>query len=139
PYEFHFQCINTHVLTPDMPGDNWMDAKRNLLIALKQGRAFIGYDLPAATRGFRFTCQGKDQTAFMGDEIRLGSSLTLQIRLPAPAECRLIRDGELVKAWRGREICTHTIMQPGAYRVECYINYLGKRRGWIFSNPIYVR
>ena len=29
--------------------------------------------------------------------------------------------------------------EPGVYRVEAWRNYLGRKRGWIFSNPIYVR
>jgi hypothetical protein len=36
-------------------------------------------------------------------------------------------------------VCAHTATLPGAYRVEAYIDYLGLKRGWIFSNPIYIR
>ena len=35
--------------------------------------------------------------------------------------------------------CTHITTEAGVYRVEVYRRYLGKRRGWIYSNPIYVR
>jgi hypothetical protein len=75
----------------------------------------------------------------MGDEIPLERGVTLQIRLPGPTECRLLKDGQVVKIWRKREICTHIATEPGVYRVEAYRIYLGRRRGWIFSNPIYVR
>ena len=75
----------------------------------------------------------------MGDEIPLNSGITFQIRIPLKTECRLIRNGEIVKTWRDREICTHIASQPGAYRVECTIPYLGRQRGWIYSNPIYVK
>jgi hypothetical protein len=75
----------------------------------------------------------------VGDDIRLAEGVTLQIRLPMQAECRLIHNGELIKTWEKRDVCTHIATQPGVYRVECYINYLGRRRGWIFSNPIYIR
>jgi hypothetical protein len=50
----------------------------------------------------------------------------------------LLRDGKLVKAWRDKPLITHIDTEPGVYRVEVYIVYLGKRRAWIFSNPIYV-
>jgi hypothetical protein len=50
----------------------------------------------------------------------------------------LIRDGQLVKTWQRSETCTHITSDPGAYRVEAYIHDAGKRRGWIFSNPIYI-
>jgi hypothetical protein len=75
----------------------------------------------------------------MGDEIRLGSGLTLQVRLPTKADCRLICNGDLVRTWKDREICTYIAVKPGVYRIECYVEYLGRQRGWIFSNPIYVR
>jgi hypothetical protein len=35
--------------------------------------------------------------------------------------------------------CTHITAEPGVYRIEAYRRYLSKRRGWIYSNPIYVR
>jgi hypothetical protein len=75
----------------------------------------------------------------MGEQIALKGGVTFKIRLPRPTECRLIKDGRLLKAWRRKEIITHNANQPGVYRVECYINSLGRRRAWIFSNPIYVQ
>ncbi|HEX7975394.1 MAG TPA: hypothetical protein VF498_13380, partial [Anaerolineales bacterium] len=61
-----------------------------------------------------------------------------QIRLPRPCECRLIKDGKAIKTWQKRDTCTYITTEPGVYRVEAYIEYLGRLRGWIFSNPIYV-
>ncbi len=139
PYLFHFRTINTHIFTPEpIQGDVAAD-RRMVIDALRAGHAFIGYDLPASSRGFRFTANGKDQIAWMGDEISAQSGVTLQVRLPQRAECRLIKDGEFLKVWRGRETCTHITSEPGVYRIEVYIPYLGRSRGWIFSNPIYVR
>jgi hypothetical protein len=138
PYEFHFQGINTHlVVDGELTGD-LIDDRRLVTGALRQGHAFIGYDLPASTRGFRFYAQGRERQAIMGDEINLHQSVTFQIKLPTSTECRLVRNGEVVKAWYDRPICAYIAREPGAYRVEAYINYMGKRRGWIFSNPIYV-
>jgi len=138
PYEFHFRTINTHLLIPSpLNGDLGAD-RQMLLEALERGHAFIGYDLPAPTRGFRFTAQGKDAIAWMGDEIPSKNGVTLQIRLPRRTECRLLKDGKVIKTWQNRDTCTHITSEPGVYRVEVYIYYLGRRRGWIFSNPIYV-
>ena len=138
PYEFHFRTINTHLLIPSpLNGDLGAD-RQMLLEALERGHAFIGYDLPAPTRGFRFTAQGKDAIAWMGDEIPSKNGVTLQIRLPRHTECRLLKDGKVIKTWQNRDTCTHITSEPGVYRVEVYIYYLGRRRGWIFSNPIYV-
>jgi hypothetical protein len=139
PYRFHFRGINTHLLLPaPLTGELVVD-RRSVLSALRGGNAFIGYDLPAPTHGFRFTAQGKDRTASMGEDITLYQSVTFQVRLPLRTECRLIKDGEIVKVWEDREICAYIAREPGVYRVECYIDYLGKQRAWIFSNPIYVR
>ena len=139
PYEFHFRAINTHLFLPkELSGDVVQD-RRLVLEALGAGRGFIGYDLPAPTRGFRFTACGREETAWMGEEISAQGGLTFQIRLPLPAETHLLKDGKSLKTWTRRETCTHITTDPGVYRVEVYLEYLGERRGWIFSNPIYVR
>ncbi len=138
PYEFHFRAINTHILIPKPLIGDLVEDRRLVLDALRRGCAFIGYDLPARTNGFRFIAQGKDFTAQMGDEVNARYGVTLSIRLPLATECRLLRDGNVVKVWRKRQHCTHITTDPGVYRVEVYLDYLGRRRGWIFSNPIYV-
>lgn len=139
PYEYHFRAVNTHLLTPEPLGNNLHNDRRMILDALRQGHAFIGYDLPAPTRGFSFTARGRNQMALMGDQIGLEDGITFQIRLPFATECRLLRDGQPIKVWKDREIITHITNQSGVFRVECYVQYLGRRRGWIFSNPIYVQ
>ena len=139
PYEFHFRAINTHILLEEPLSVDESADRRQILDALAQGHAFIGYDLPASTRGFRFTAKGKEETAWMGDEIPVGTGVTLQIRLPRRADCRLLKDGKAIQTWQNRETCTHITSEPGVYRVEVFINFLGSQRGWIYSNPIYLR
>jgi hypothetical protein len=139
PYEFHFQTVNTHVLVPrELKGDAVEDT-RMILDALRQGHAFIGFDLPARTEGFRFSAQGKQGTVIMGDEVSPEGGVTFQVRLPLRTECRLIRDGKTIKTWTNQDSCTFISTEPGVYRVEASLVYLGIPRGWIFSNPIYVR
>jgi hypothetical protein len=139
PYEFHFRAVNTHILVPEPLNGDAAGDRRQILDALRQGHAFIGYDLPASTRGFRFTAQSKEGLFWMGDTLTLESGVTLQISLPRRAECRLLKDGQVIKTWRKREICTYITTEPGIYRVEVFLSFLGRRRGWIYSNPIYVR
>jgi hypothetical protein len=140
PYTFHFQAINTHLLIDrEFTYEDFNADKELVMSALRHGHAYIGYDLPAPTRGFRFTAQSSEGTVSMGDEIRLGSGVTLQIKIPLRTECRLLLDGQAIKSWDDRDLCTHITNQAGVYRVECFINYLGSKRGWIYSNPIYVR
>lgn len=145
PYEFHFQTINTHLLL-EHPLSGELETDRRLIYdAFRLGRAFVGYDLPAPTRGFHFTAQGYEQSAQMGEEISAFRGVTFQIRLPvpdrgiAPVECRLVRHGEVVQTWTGQQHCAYITSQPGAYRAEAYLQYQGQKRGWIFSNPIYVK
>lgn len=139
PYQFHFQAVNTHLVTEQSLNGKFNHDRNLILEALANGHAFIGYDLPASTRGFRFTAQGKDGTALMGDEIAVDQGVTLQIHLPQRAECRLLKNGQMIKTWTKREICSFITSEAGVYRVEVYLRYMGKRRAWIFSNPIYVR
>jgi hypothetical protein len=99
----------------------------------------VGYDLPASTRGFIFKARGLEGTAIMGDEIRIKGGVTLQAHLPKPAELRLIKDGRVIHIWKNSQSLAYSVTEPGVYRVEAWKSYLGLKRGWVFSNPIYVR
>lgn len=139
PYEFHFRGINNHLLLSEPLSGDLEEDRARILQAFRQGNLFIGYDLPASTRDFRFLAHGKGITAQMGEEISAKHGLTFQIRLPHRVECRLLKDGKVLKTWTNRDTCTYISTEAGVYRVEAYIQYRGQRRGWIFSNPIYVR
>ncbi len=139
PYEFHFRTINTHMLLSEPLSGEVQTDKKIIYEALSLGHCFIGYDLPAPTRGFRFTAQGMDKTALMGDEIAAKGGITLQAKLPSQAEIHLIKDGQMLQTWKNKMSCAHITTEPGVYRIEAYRRYLGKLRGWIYSNPIYVR
>ena len=139
PYDFHFRTINTHIfipqpLTADVPTD-----KKMIYDALAAGRCFVGYDLPASTRGFTFKGRGLEQSVIMGDEISSRRGVTLQAHLPEAADIRLIKDGKTIGIWKSSQACAYSATEPGAYRVEVWRSYLGRKRGWIFSNPIYLR
>lgn len=138
PYQFHFSAINTHAYLPHPLGIDAFTDTSLILEALRLGHCFIGYDLPAPTRGFNFIARGLDSTAQMGDDINSKGGVTLQIRLPMITECVLLKDGKPVHTWRKHAMCTYITKEPGVYRVEVYIQYRGRRRGWIFSNPVYI-
>lgn len=139
PYEFHFRTVNTHVMLAEtLSGDANKD-KRMIYEAMAEGHCFIGYDLPASTKNFRFTAQGRDASVSMGDEVPAKGGVTLQAKIPTLAEIRLLKDGNVIQIWKNQLSCTHITTEPGVYRVEVYRRYLGKLRGWIYSNPIYVR
>jgi len=139
PYTFHFNTINTHVFIPEpLTGDKDLD-KRMIYEAFAAGHCFIGHELPGKTKGFRFTGQGSERNAIMGDEIPSKNGVTMQIRLPDFGDVTLIKDGRSFKTWKHVKICTHITTEPGIYRVEVHRRYLGRRVGWIYSNPIFVK
>jgi hypothetical protein len=137
PYEYHFSTINTHLLTPARLCGDLMVDKKMVLDSLAAGHCYIGNDLTASTRGFTFSVQGRDGSVIMGDQITVEGSFTLQTRSPSPGEIRLLKNGTVIKSLQGQSL-VHITDEPGIYRVEIYKKYLGKSRGWIFSNPIYV-
>jgi hypothetical protein len=139
PYEFHFRTVNTHVFVPEpLTGDVPTD-KKMIYEALANGHCFVAYDLPGNTRGFTFKAKGLTQSAIMGDTLPAKGGVTLQAHLPVRAEIHLIKDGQKISILKNSQTLTHTAIEPGVYRVEVYRNYLGKKRGWIYSNPIYIR
>jgi hypothetical protein len=139
PYDFHFRTVNTHILIEKPLTGDVQDDKQMIYKALAAGHCFIGYDLPMPTLGFRFTAQGREAIAAMGDEIPSRGGVTLQAHLPHQAEIRLIKNGQTLQAVKKQQALAFIATEPGIYRIEAYRNYLGRRRGWIFSSPIYVR
>jgi hypothetical protein len=138
PYEFLFKAVNTHLYLPEPLSGDLLADRRAIYQALREGRGWVGYDLPAPTQGFRFSAQGERGTAIMGEEIAAGAGVTMQVRVPHKAELRVIHNGREVARAVDTNL-THISSQPGAYRVEARIMHQGQWRGWIFSNPIYLR
>ncbi|MFO7539408.1 MAG: CehA/McbA family metallohydrolase [Chloroflexota bacterium] len=138
PYEHCFRAVNTHLLLPK-PFTGALDHdKRLLLQAIGQGHSWVGYDLSHPTKGFRFSGQGIDK-GIMGHRVRLDAGATLQVKTPAKANIRLIRHGEVVAQVEEDTHLTYLPIQPGAYRVECTRYFESTERGWIYSNPIYLK
>jgi hypothetical protein len=137
PYEFLFRAVNTHILLKSPLSGELAQDKRMILEAIARGNSWVGYDMAHPTRGFRFTGQSINK-GIMGDEIKLDAGATLQVRAPASAHIRLICQGQLVAEVKNNTNLTHIPIDPGAYRAECRIPYLGRERGWIYSNPIYL-
>lgn len=139
PYQYHFKSVNTHLLLPtELTGEFGFD-QGLIHQALREGHAFVGYDLPFPTTGFRFSAVSGEDRVIMGDEISFQEGTTLKIDIPLPGECALIKDGKPIKKWRNRTHCTFEAATDGIYRVEVSLPYRGRRRGWIYSNPIYIR
>jgi len=137
PYEFLFRAVNVHLLLEsDLNGELKHD-KELILSAIGHGNSWVGYDMASPTSGFRFSGQGKTK-GVIGDEVKFDVGATLQVLAPAKCHIRLLRDGNLEKEIRNDVSLTHLPVEPGAFRVECFVHYRGRDRGWIYSNPIYL-
>ncbi|MFN2187266.1 MAG: CehA/McbA family metallohydrolase [Candidatus Promineifilaceae bacterium] len=138
PYEFLFRNVNTHILSKKEFKGKFEIDKGTVLEALAQGNCWIGYDLLADSAGFRFSAQGRTK-ALMGEELEIGSGVTLQVRAPKRCDIRMIHNGVIVKNCVSDTNMTYVADDPGAYRVECFFPHKGQERGWIYSNPIYLK
>ncbi len=138
PYEYLFRCVNTHVLT-DVPLNGDLDHDKRLIYeGLRSGSTWVGYDLPASTSGFEFSARSGTNSAVMGGELTRTGAAVFDVQTPRVADIRLLRHGSIVARSKGTTL-DYTSAVAGAYRVEAYLRYRLARRGWIFSNPIYVR
>lgn len=138
PYRYLFRCVNTHVLLERPFGKNAQRDAQLLYDALRAGHCFVGYDRPHTTRGFSFTAKSGADVAVMGDELRRKAATLFEVRSPGLGHIRLIKDGRVVAAKFGLNL-DYLSIEPGVYRVEVRRFFRGWLRGWIYSNPIYVR
>ncbi|HIE39363.1 MAG TPA: PHP domain-containing protein [Anaerolineales bacterium] len=138
PYEDLFRWVNTHVLVErPLSGDLETD-KRLVYDGLRAGRTWVGYDRPAPTRGFRFQARSGVNHATIGGELVRAAAVIFEVETPARGDIRLLRDGRTVAHARGTAL-RFTTAEKGTYRVEVWRAFRGRKRGWIFSSPIYVR
>lgn len=138
PYRYHFSSINNHLLVEKPLTGEIDEDKRMIYQALSRGNSFIGFDRAAPTSGFTFTAENEDATVSMGETLSIERGATIRVRLPRKANIRLIHNGSSLLSHTKIDRLVHTVTEPGYYRLEAYIPYYGKYRGWVFSNPIYI-
>jgi hypothetical protein len=138
PYEHCFKALRTHIIASE-PFNRDLEHDREVVYgALKAGRSFVAYDAIGDATGFRFQGCGNEITATMGEEISRADMVYLEVESPVKADLRLLKDGRLVAQERGKTL-SYATREPGVYRVEAHRRRLLKSRGWVFTNPIYVR
>ncbi len=139
PYDYCFRAVNTHIIAREAFNREFEHDRDLVYEALGSARAWIGYDMLHPTEGFSYVGEAEKRVAQMGESVSLVEGLTLKVETPANAHIKLIRAGSgVVAESKGRELAFQP-SQPGAYRVEVWKKWWFKPRGWIFSNPIYVR
>ena len=137
-YEHLFRAVNTHILVSEQWSGDVAHDGQLVYDALACGRSFVGYDSLASTKGFRFTAEHDGESYIMGDEFQANGRVRFHVWTPGKARLRLMLNGFCVAETNGREM-TYDGRAPGAYRVEARRSYMLKSRGWIYSNPIFVR
>jgi hypothetical protein len=137
PYQHLFGCVNTHILLPNALTRDLETDKASIYAALRDGHCFVANDAPGSARGFRFFARSGSQLVSMGDELKREAAIIFQVQLPAPADLRLLCNGQVV-ARSDEPRLNFTTAVPGIYRVEVYRRHGLRRRAWIFSNPIYI-
>ena len=139
PYRYHFSAINNHLLL-NHPLTGELNADREtILTALRNGCSFIGNDLLAPSQGFTFTAENEENQISSGQELSIQNGATFRVSLPGRASIRLLHNGTEIEFVENADHLVKTIVAPGAYRVEAALKRNGGSRGWIFSNPIYIR
>jgi hypothetical protein len=137
-YEMIFRLVRTHILLE--PGKPL--TQENLLAALKNGRAFIGFDVLGDTGGFSFTAENAGESKTMGDEISASENTILKVAAPQTARFVIFKNGEKAFEIGGNREVVFPVREPGTYRVEVYHDALSApfdKMPWIISNPIYVK
>jgi hypothetical protein len=134
PHRRTFSLLRTHLLcerplTGD-PGVDWA----TVLAALRAGAAWLACPCVAPAEGARMWAERRDGTIVaMGAEAPAGAAV-LRVRLPRPAEVRVLCDGVAFGYARARAVDVD-IAARGVYRAEARIG----GRLWLLSNPVHLR
>jgi len=150
-YGTFFRTVVNHVKIREPLAADPLDARAQLLDALRSGRLFVTLGDANEIPDFDFWAVGGGEHGWaMGQRGPWTGSGVLGIRLPSQTGrtvVRVLRDGSEV-AWfeaRGGEVLGWDVPGPGSYRVELFRpgwKVGGLRFGfrpWIVSNPVELR
>lgn len=138
PYERSFRLVRMHLLVPTGEALN----SSSLMQAFAAGHCFIGFDLFGDTTGFRFTATNGTDQKMQGEEIAVGSGVTLAVSVPVTARVVVLKDGLAFSDETRIKEKDYAVTEKGTYRVEVYLPQLPgavSQQPWIISNPIYVK
>jgi hypothetical protein len=129
-----FGLLRTHLLCErPLTGEAAAD-RATIVDALRRGAAWLACPYVAPAHGARLWAERADGDLVpMGAEAPAGPA-RLCVRVPRPAELRVLRDGAPVQQADGAALEV-AIGEPGAYRVEARID----GRVWLLSNPVHLR
>jgi len=139
PYDRSYRHVSTHLLMNEITKESVWDA-------LQSGRAYVAFDWMADPKGFVYLAEQKASKNAdsepkrwpMGSQLSLVEGLELRAEAALPVQWKLLREGEIVSESSGRSF-DFSVNDPGIYRIEAWLRFVGEPRLWILSNPIYVR
>ncbi len=130
-HHFMFNSVRTNVLLPE---GRTVD-KKNILSALAEGRSYIVNYRRGIPYNFYAGIAAKEEAGVsFGEEIEYKEGLFFYYLLPKIARVLLYCKGEMINqqvSEKGR----FEVTGPGNYRLEILLN----RKGWIYTNNIYVK
>lgn len=129
-YDRSVRYVNTHLLMHEL-------SEPAVLDALRQGRAFVGFDMLADARGFKFFAESPKDTATMGGRIMLEPELRFRMAAPNACHFTVFRDGSKVAQGEGISF-DWSPSDIGKYRVEAELYIAGEWTPWVYTNPIEV-
>jgi acetyl esterase/lipase len=130
PYEVAFRNVSTHILARELKEEQIRES-------LREGHAYIAHDWLCDPSGFAFVAANNLGVFDMGDRVPMLPKTQLVARLPVPGHVKLIHNGNLAAETRGTTF-NFTPKEPGAYRLEVWLDVAGEERPWIYSNPLYL-
>jgi hypothetical protein len=140
PYRTLFETVNLHLLLDEPLSGELDQARAQVYGAMRAGRGFVGYHALGDPRGFTFEAKSRNgrRLATYGQVCERVDGMSLEIRSPRRARLRLLREGVVIAETRGRRLIV-PIDEAGVYRVEAHRWNRCMYRGWVYTNPIYVR
>lgn len=125
-----FRNTSTHILARALNENEILDS-------LAQGRAYIAHDWLCDPAGFFFVAQNAIGGFDIGDLVPAAGEVRFSAYVPVKAKLKLIRGGKMVAESTGSSF-SYTAKQPGAYRLEAWLDADGEDFPWIVTNPIYL-
>ena len=147
-YERMFGLLNTYLILDEPFSENAYLARRQIVMALAQGRSFFAFHSLGDATGFEFYGENKEDIIVPQDTLWVDKQeqATLNVNVPATKNfvVQLYRNGAAT-GMSNKPESRFFIEGPGAYRVVVFQErvqwpwFSRRRMPWIFSNPIHVK
>jgi acetyl esterase/lipase len=129
-----FRDFTTHLLCREL-------TESSVRESLQAGRSYLADDWLCDPRSFAFVGIHNLGVFTLGDAAPanplFGGATTLLAATPVPAHLKIFHKGRIVAEAKGSRL-DFDATDPGAYRIEAWLDVAGVEQLWISSNPIYL-